>query len=1410
MQIQGHTLEEQDELSADFQDMIVRSLHHVVDEIALKVARESMGRTGLIAAGPADDVIALWEDEVPELIAYLDGVYDAGALEAAAEMAAGLPVPNGQGIPGVPDAFVLEYLQQASNRLKGVGDELWENIRDEIIIGLENGETTDQIAGRIRAAAGFTEARAKTVARTELVGASNAGTHAQVLMIVPDAKKEWVATTDGRTRFTHRHADGQKVPVDQAFIVGGSTLRWPGDPGGAAGEVVNCRCTLIFDVDDDTEPALTCDPNAVTALMSALVNMPGSSCTCAVTIGGGPTGLPTNLTQAQHDEIYSAFMNPDPISPAYGGAKIYKKLVAAKAKLAADAPELAGLSEHQILAVVDEIYKGKKFTFTEKFDEWLPTAAGKKAAPHVNIPSPGTHATPPPISHTIPTPATVAPKLPPIKKLPKPSELTYTGKTLGSHGAQVWTDADGGKWLFKPQKDFMTDLDTAVAKIQSKAKHTRTGTYEITLNGKKGSIQYMYDGSSDAFPGGSFDPTKLSPADLHAMQQEQIFDWMVSNFDTHSGQWIRLPDGQLVSVDKGQAFKFFGNDKLDWNYVPVTPLGNDKLTYSQLWKAFIDGKVDLKDPTVGDLGQFIDDLMSIPDAEYRALLKPYVDNLGLLPPKFHNADELLDAMVARKNNLKKDFSAYWAKAQKEKAKHSLPSGPTTPSTPTPTPPITSVIPPPPGPVVSPTGSPMTVHDIFQTLIKDGTKQEGDVIAYGTHSITGVKFRLVKKKSVSGIPYMDMEQWGDSTHKWHDMGYPVKNSDALDSFGSTINWESAPHPSPLSVPTPSSPPVVTITPPATPSTLTTAQKNVLLQLMKDPQPITPGWGGAKVYKQLATIKAKAAGNPAFTGMSDKDILKAIDEVAPHATAKTYESVVTDWLNTPAGKKYAGGGPEVLDNPGPGAVVTPPSTPSVVPTPATSTLGSPDLLNTSSYSDLQIFANVGDPVSASDIWKAKSLAKDGDILAVAKDSSDVHVIRVVGDKLYFSTKNPDGSYYYDVEIKTLAELENVKKNYGFPDWKTPKGTSLPDGSAGTYVPIKKVPGKKATPSATPTLDAADTILTADNDITKYSLTQQMDVLASFKTHVTGSYLTDTPEQIFEHLQQTLLQLKTNPSYQNMTMMQLVKMIDEAGAKKMGVANKHLFETKMRDYLKTPSGKAHAAKPVKKAAKKAAKKVAKKATPSYSTTPTPVTPGTKPPTPSLSPNVQAASPTSTRSFDSIYHAEVLQMRDEMMAQQGDWSAAQKSSLRYYTSNAGYDAMNKCLRGLGPCSPTTLKHIREAQAGMRRTTRNAIFRRGTYGDEFPGFSKFATFADLKTLQGRRLKADSFLSSSYGDRPGFDKPVWIEFEAPAGTPVGYLRDISHYPGENEMLLGAGLEYEVLSVTQSGHKTIVRVRIIVP
>tara|TARA_R110001592_G_scaffold236760_7_gene495393 strand:+ start:603 stop:1388 length:786 start_codon:yes stop_codon:yes gene_type:complete len=102
----------------------------------------------------------------------------------------------------------------------------------------------------------FSRRRAITVARTETHSAASFANHAIAQASnLPDLQKQWVSTSDGRTRSHHASMNGVKIPMDDDFIVPIDGVQYrmsrPSDPRGGAANTINCRCVLIYVEPDD-------------------------------------------------------------------------------------------------------------------------------------------------------------------------------------------------------------------------------------------------------------------------------------------------------------------------------------------------------------------------------------------------------------------------------------------------------------------------------------------------------------------------------------------------------------------------------------------------------------------------------------------------------------------------------------------------------------------------------------------------------------------------------------------------------------------------------------------------------------------------------------------------------------------------------------------------------------------------------------------------------------------------------------------------------------------------------------------------------------------------------------------------------------------------------------------------------
>lgn len=198
-----------------------------------------------------------WRAEIPGLSERLSELYgtgnltawltNAGSYQQAQAAAARLGAPL---LPSIVNERALDYIAIAENRLVRVADPLWVVVQGQLHDGMMAGESIEQLAARVAQSFESGEARARTIARTESVGALNTGTMDGVRALgdFGPAFKEWLATDDERTRDDHYEADKQRVAVDEPFIVGldGEELDYPGDPAGSPGQIVNCRCTVTF------------------------------------------------------------------------------------------------------------------------------------------------------------------------------------------------------------------------------------------------------------------------------------------------------------------------------------------------------------------------------------------------------------------------------------------------------------------------------------------------------------------------------------------------------------------------------------------------------------------------------------------------------------------------------------------------------------------------------------------------------------------------------------------------------------------------------------------------------------------------------------------------------------------------------------------------------------------------------------------------------------------------------------------------------------------------------------------------------------------------------------------------------------------------------------------------------------
>jgi hypothetical protein len=147
------------------------------------------------------------------------------------------------------------------------------------------------------------------------------------------------------------------------------------------------------------------------------------------------------------------------------------------------------------------------------------------------------------------------------------------------------------------------------------------------------------------------DDLKRLSQHLACIQREQVLDWLISNHDSHGNQWIRV-NGKLLGIDKTQACKHLGQDRLDPEYHPNAVYGEDYPLYHYLFHAARSGWEKIDPHAVGPV---LERAGAITDKEFLAHFAGY---LGTRPQG--DRQRLEDILLERKHRLNDDFSGYYS------------------------------------------------------------------------------------------------------------------------------------------------------------------------------------------------------------------------------------------------------------------------------------------------------------------------------------------------------------------------------------------------------------------------------------------------------------------------------------------------------------------------------------------------------------------------------------------------------------------------------------------------------------------------------------------------------------------------------------------------------------------------------
>jgi hypothetical protein len=227
----------------------------VASETALKlyaVARKHLRRLGEakaagVKATSASEYIADMEEDLGADLSDIPTEYPPWMIQATHQR--------------LTETFAKPYWQEVNDATRNGIETMLKN-------GIEQGLSTREIAKQIGELAPERAGwRATNCARTECGNMLNYGAVLGIKQTEEEtgmpATKVWMSIHGTYTRETHAEADGQEIPVDDLFVVGGESARWPGDENLSAGERCNCMCTLLSGlVYEELGPEVEDEPEA--------------------------------------------------------------------------------------------------------------------------------------------------------------------------------------------------------------------------------------------------------------------------------------------------------------------------------------------------------------------------------------------------------------------------------------------------------------------------------------------------------------------------------------------------------------------------------------------------------------------------------------------------------------------------------------------------------------------------------------------------------------------------------------------------------------------------------------------------------------------------------------------------------------------------------------------------------------------------------------------------------------------------------------------------------------------------------------------------------------------------------------------------------------------------------------------
>ena len=163
--------------------------------------------------------------------------------------------------------------------------------------------------------------------------------------------------------------------------------------------------------------------------------------------------------------------------------------------------------------------------------------------------------------------------------------FTYAGIAPfgGIHEKRLYRDQNGNQWIYKPDKQMggvRAMIESLVSEIYRWVDIYTPPVFVHQLDQYIGCIQPVLSNVKTLSP----DPNDWTENQTRLVVMSQVIRWLCSDHDGNYSNYLALPD-LAIPIDAGQAYRFFGSDKLSIDYHPNAVFSTPEPLTNIFWQA---------------------------------------------------------------------------------------------------------------------------------------------------------------------------------------------------------------------------------------------------------------------------------------------------------------------------------------------------------------------------------------------------------------------------------------------------------------------------------------------------------------------------------------------------------------------------------------------------------------------------------------------------------------------------------------------------------------------------------------------------------------------------------------------------------------------------------------------------------